>query len=248
MGGDGGNIPSRADMVRTKGFGSIQKASQGGMGYTPNYIAKVSEETLNSKEQRKLGMRLCAISQNPLTLPIVVCKRGYLYSKEHLIERLLIKSTNPLPEQFAHIKNLKDVKELNKPKRSANGNLLCPVTHDELDDGVTRCVFLWSCGCLVSQTASDLDKDSKRCPNCNESYQPDQVIEMLQPSTGAINVTKKRKLESLEERREKERKQKTADELSKYKDDESYRKLFNTNKVSRTDAFGREFSNKGVGI
>lgn len=249
MGGDGGNIPSRADMVRTKGFGSIQKASQGGMGYTPNYIAKVSEETVNSKEQRKLSMRLCAISQNPLASPIVVCRKGHLYSKEHLIERLLQRSVQPLPEQFSHIKNLKDAKELTNPKWSTNGSLLCPITHHELDDGVTRSVFLWSCGCLISKTAFDLEKQSMRCPNCNKPYQPDQIIEMSQQHTEVSQQPmKKRKLESLDERRERDRQQRTSNELSKYKDDTSYQKLFNTDKPSRTDAFGREFSNKGVGI
>jgi hypothetical protein len=41
MGGDGGCVPQRADMVKTKGYGFIQPSSRGGMGYTPNYIGKM---------------------------------------------------------------------------------------------------------------------------------------------------------------------------------------------------------------
>jgi len=246
MGGDGGTIPNRADMVRTKGFGTIQKSSQGGMGYTPNLISKVSVETLDSKEQRRLNMRLCAISQNPLTIPIVVCKRGRLYSKEHLIERLLKKSTDPLPPGFSHIKNLKDVKEIAQPLLSSSGGLLCPVTLHQLDDGVTRSAFLWSCGCLVSRAALDLAKD--QCPHCTLPYSSAEVVETCQSHAPPEPRKRKAETDGLELRRDQERERRSGEELGKYKDDEAFKKIFNSGKPAARDAFGREFSNRGVGI
>lgn len=47
MGGDGGSIPKRGDVVKTKGYGF--KRNLGGMGYMPNVQVKLTSEESSKK-------------------------------------------------------------------------------------------------------------------------------------------------------------------------------------------------------
>jgi hypothetical protein len=107
MGADGGSIPTRVDMVRTKGYGTTQKSSQGGMGYRPNFVGRMDEETLDPKIRRRLLMSTCTLTQRDFTPSTrIVCDRiGWLYDKEALIKALLDKT---LPVDFDHLTTLKD--------------------------------------------------------------------------------------------------------------------------------------------
>lgn len=102
----------------------------------------------------------------PLQLPIVSCSLGRLYSKESVLEGLLDRNT--LPESAVHIKNLKDVKNLNlTPNPAFDGDkaekgdgyndggkspYICPVIGLEMNGKYKFC-FLWSCGCVMSERA-----------------------------------------------------------------------------------------------
>lgn len=102
----------------------------------------------------------------PLQPPIVGCSLGRLYSKESVLEGLLDRNT--LPESAAHIKNLKDVRNLNLTSNPAfDGNkaekgdgytdggkspYICPVIGLEMNGKYKFC-FLWSCGCVMSERA-----------------------------------------------------------------------------------------------
>lgn len=102
----------------------------------------------------------------PLQLPIVGCNLGRLYSKESVLEGLLDRNT--LPESAAHIKYLKDVRNLNlTPNPAFDGNkaekgdgytdggkspYICPVIGLEMNGKYKFC-FLWSCGCVMSERA-----------------------------------------------------------------------------------------------
>ena len=83
MGNDGGSIPKRSEVVKHKKH--------------QNH-AKVDKEAKNFAKRS-----LCAMSKEPLRAPIVACKRGLLYNKEHLIRRLLEKN---VPREFRHIAKL----------------------------------------------------------------------------------------------------------------------------------------------
>ena len=91
MGCDGGTIPKRDELVRTK----------------------------QKKEQKEKSMELaakwqfCAISSNKLVEPIVSCQLGRLYNKDAVIEYLLDKSSAPNVSLVQHIRSLKDIKTLN---------------------------------------------------------------------------------------------------------------------------------------
>ena len=81
MGNDGGSIPKRSEVVK-------QKRNEVEVDKQAKNFAKSS---------------LCAMSKEPLRAPVVVCKRGLLYNKEHLIKRLLEKT---MPREFRHIVKL----------------------------------------------------------------------------------------------------------------------------------------------
>ena len=163
MGGDGGSIPKRADMVRTKGYSSAQSLSTGSMGYNPNLQRRVAEEHVDVKRQRQLWMTRCWLTGQPLEDPIVVCRGGYLYNKETMVRFLLEKNFEKLPKHLTSIKDVLNVKF----KRSNNGGIVCPITAKELDDGVHKSIVNWPCGCALSTRALELDSsDGKKCINC----------------------------------------------------------------------------------
>lgn len=81
MGNDGGSIPKRSEVVK-KRRNSVE------LDKSAKNLAKSS---------------LCAMSKEPLRQPVVACKRGLLYNKEHLIKRLLEKN---VPFEFRHIAKL----------------------------------------------------------------------------------------------------------------------------------------------
>lgn len=91
MGCDGGTIPKRDELVRTK-----RKSEQ-----------KDKNAELVAKWQ------YCAISSNRLVEPIVSCELGRLYNKEAVIEYLLDKDSTPNTQLCQHIRSLKDVIPLN---------------------------------------------------------------------------------------------------------------------------------------
>lgn len=117
--------------------------------------------------------RHCAISQQPLQEPIVMCGLGRLYSKQNVIEHLLDKEK--MPESAMHIKSLKDVKNLQltpnpvyKDCGKTEGMLdvrsapyICKLIGLEMT-GKFRFVALWTCGCVFSERALKEIK-SKNC-------------------------------------------------------------------------------------
>ena len=89
MGGDGGSIPQRADMVKTKGYTT---SSRGSMGFNPNGFRRVVDEGHDLRKQRQTRMQTCALTGKPLTKPIVACRCGFLFNKDEVLSKLLDKS------------------------------------------------------------------------------------------------------------------------------------------------------------
>ncbi|CUV05506.1 unnamed protein product [Cryptosporidium hominis] len=102
MGGDGGSIPKRADVVKTKGYGF--KRNLGGMGYMPNAQVKLTNEENSTKLKMHERWTKCYLTNEPLNPPVVICNKGFLYNKEAIINKLLSKS-----KTAPHIKKLSDV-------------------------------------------------------------------------------------------------------------------------------------------
>ena len=132
------------------------------------------------------------MSQAPLKAPIVGCEMGRIYNKEELLTRLLDRAAEP---SIAHIKSLKDFKELNltpnpgfKQKGADLGDAyidnqtseyICPVTSIEMN-GKYRFSFIWSCGCVLSERALKEVK-SEVCHKCGKPFNDDDVIPLNPP-------------------------------------------------------------------
>ncbi|KAG7159081.1 replication termination factor 2-like [Homarus americanus] len=182
MGCDGGTIPRRDELVKTK--------------------KKPEQKDKNS--ERLYRWRHCSISQTPLKKPIVACEIGRMYNKEEVLTRLLDRSAEP---GMSHIKGLKDIKELNLTPNpgyiheGANkgdaytdhqaAEFICPVTSLEMN-GKYHFSFVWRCGCVVSERALKEVK-SDVCHKCGQPYQEEDVIP-LNPSEEEHDAVKARML------------------------------------------------------
>ncbi|XP_074640571.1 replication termination factor 2-like [Tubulanus polymorphus] len=169
MGCDGGTIPTRDELVKTK----------------------KKPEKRDKDADLAATWQMCALLQTPLERPIVACQLGRLYNKESVIEFLLEreKFDEEKSIKFNHIKALKDVKQLNLTDNPAYtsesltgdayadrcmSKFICPVTGLEMS-GRFRFCYIWSCGCVVSERALKEVK-SVICHKCGLPYEEDDVI------------------------------------------------------------------------
>ncbi|KAJ2989273.1 hypothetical protein NUW54_g8839 [Trametes sanguinea] len=143
MGNDGGSIPDRRDLVRTK----------------------AKTEQADKANQLRAMWFFCALSKRPLQEPIVSCALGKLYNKDALLEFLINRQSFGDGEEICgHIRSLKDVKTLKltpnpaKTPPSANSSesspdrapFVCPLNFKEMN-GSQPFVYLSTCGCVFSQ-------------------------------------------------------------------------------------------------
>lgn len=186
MGGDGGSIPKRVDVVRTAGYRFVRNL--GGMGYNPNLQARSGDERFGRNESKTFRMSTCALTQEKLKPPIVACRLGNLYNKLPLVEAMVAKK---LPSHLSHITSLRTVRELNVSGPS--DTLTCPITSSDLTTS-TDAVLLWPCGCVMSaksieNISSDTQSSSKPTPSASEStclvcgteYKPDVDVIYIAP-------------------------------------------------------------------
>ncbi|KAA0185109.1 Protein RTF2 [Fasciolopsis buskii] len=152
MGGDGGSIPRREELVRSK-----QKPQ------------RAERRVVNAALWRH-----CALTQDPLRPPIVSCRLGRLYNKESVINKLLSRSN--VNQAADHIRKLKDVRELRltahnsqtstfDPLQDDSAEFYCPITGLEMS-GAHAFVYLWTCGCVFSKKALETVQDKL----CMTSY------------------------------------------------------------------------------
>ncbi|KZT61856.1 DUF602-domain-containing protein [Calocera cornea HHB12733] len=202
MGNDGGSIPDRRDLVRTK-----PKAEQA-----------------DKQNQTRAQWFFCALSKRPLQKPVVACELGKMYNKDAIVEYLLDKSIYGDGEKICgHIRSLKDVKTLTltpNPSQTlpAGSDLpfppfVCPLTMKEMLGSIPF-VFLWSCGCVFSASGlraiatpveeaerkseeaqgEGSDKENirgkgeekaRQCPQCGKPYLEAQVVPLNPPTAVA---------------------------------------------------------------
>ncbi|UKK00542.2 hypothetical protein MACK_000616 [Theileria orientalis] len=168
MGGDGGSIPSRIDLVKTSGY--MFSRNLGGMGYLPNTQCRTVDEHLSSNQLKQLRWTTCALSQEPLSSPIVSCKLGLLYNKEAVLRYILSKKPRA---SFEHLKGLKDIKDVKFMVDKDTNRFICPILRTELS-ATSRGVLIWKCGCCVSEKAFkkfiNTSSNEGICPNCNCNF------------------------------------------------------------------------------
>jgi len=157
MGCDGGTIPTRDELVKTK----------------------KKPEQKDADSVRLYKWQHCALTQEKLQKPVVSCELGRMYNKEAIIEMLLnTKSEGTARDPVVeHIRNMKDVKELQLELNPAfqgdkarvgdggyNDSLkaewICPLTTQEMN-GRSSFVFDWSDGKVLSKKAYKMLKEDK---------------------------------------------------------------------------------------
>ncbi|KAI0056761.1 DUF602-domain-containing protein [Artomyces pyxidatus] len=195
MGNDGGSIPDRRDLVRSK-----PKAEQA-----------------DKANQTRARWFFCALSKRPLQEPIVACELGKLYNKEAILEFLLNRLAFGDGEEICgHIRSLRDVKTLTLAPNTApkagvsdvnvdRAQYVCPLTFKEMSGGVPF-VYLATCGCVFSQAglkavASSSSgspkeegskgkekegdgvpaKDLEVCPQCAKKFDRTGDVRLLNP-------------------------------------------------------------------
>jgi len=157
MGCDGGSIPTRCELVKTK----------------------EKTEVKNVNELNRIKWFSCAISKEPLKEPIVTCVFGNLYNKEAVITALLSKT---LDSAFSHIRTLKDLTEIKftpNPAYTPDSEVspyICPVTMMEVG-GRYRFVAIPECGCVISQRAFR-EVPSTECLNCGKPFTAKNTISL----------------------------------------------------------------------
>jgi len=190
MGNDGGSIPDRRDLVRTK----------------------AKAEQADKANQTRARWFFCALSKRPLQEPIVSCALGKLYNKDSILEYLLDKSAYGDGEEICgHIRSLKDVKTLTLTPNTApvfekskelteRPQFACPLTMKEMN-GAQSFVYIQPCGCVFSQAGlktvigpgSSSPKEGEIeegaigqqldvCPQCATKYDKSSDILLLNPS------------------------------------------------------------------
>lgn len=130
--------------------------------------------------------RHCALTQERLREPIVMCGLGRLYSKQSVIEQLLDKAE--MPDSCKHIKSLRDVRDLHltpnpiyKDEDKTEGLLdtrsapyICKLIGLEMS-GKFRFIGLWSCGCVFSERALK-EIGTKVCSLCQTPFADDDIV------------------------------------------------------------------------
>lgn len=147
MGNDGGSIPTRRELV---------KSSAAALSTTQ--VREIQTE------QQEHYWSTCALSHQPLSLPIVSDALGTLYNKDAVLDYLLNVGKEGGEVEKAELekrgeafkdrlRGLRDVVEVQFQSEAAGGSQrwVCPVTGKELGPG-TRAVYLVPCGHAFGET------------------------------------------------------------------------------------------------
>ncbi|KAJ3109258.1 Protein RTF2 [Phlyctochytrium planicorne] len=150
MGCDGGSIPKRHELVKTK--------------------AKPQRPDKNSLVDARWNC--CALSKEPLQKPVVACRLGRLYNKDKVLEFLLDRKAFGDGEDIAgHILKTSDVTTLNltsSPSSQSDGSSAVVGNIIEKAKGVMF-VFSVKCGCVLSEDAFK-EIPSQACLLCSKPF------------------------------------------------------------------------------
>lgn len=154
-----------------------------------DFISSLSRKTKQKDKEAEMAYRWrhCALTQERLREPIVMCGLGRLYSKQSVIEQLLDKESE-MPDTCKHIKSLKDVRDLHltpnpiyKDEDKTEGLLdtrsapyICKLIGLEMS-GKFRFIALWSCGCVFSERALK-EIGTKVCSLCQTPFTDEDIV------------------------------------------------------------------------
>lgn len=174
MGNDGGSIPSRSELVKTKA--------------APR---KVGETATANNE---FAWKYCALSRAALTAPLASDAFGKLYNKESIIQYVLDKTSyGDASKEMSHITSMKDVVELKIG--TSDGKFVCEVTGRDMN-GKIKFVYLSNCGHTFAAEALK-NIETSECLICSKAYAPDNII-LLNPTDSEL-VHLRDRLQALED-------------------------------------------------
>ena len=149
MGNDGGSIPTRRELVK-----------EAARDLSTTQVKEIQTE------QQEHYWSTCALSHQPLSLPVVSDALGTLYNKDAVIDHLLSAAQEDKQDLQARgeafkdrLRSLRDVVEVRfqvqegEEKTSATRQIwVCPVTGKALGPGV-RATYVVPCGHAFSESA-----------------------------------------------------------------------------------------------
>lgn len=198
MGGDGGSIPGRRDLV-------------------PERTRKIIDE-----DPKMLGNNrwtTCALSNEPLRKPVVIDDLGNIFNKTSTIQYLLSKHK---VMYFSHIRNIRNIHDCqvvykNEPIDDKEKIFFaCPKITDWIANGKYRFVRMNCCGWIISEKAMLMGDNEcvqcgvvhkKRC--LGESYIP------LLSNVEEVDLLRDKMIGRLEKRREDKLKRKKEKMMNK---------------------------------
>lgn len=159
MGNDGGSIPKRDDLVKTKHRG----------------------EQVDPQQKESTRWQCCALSKRPLEEPIVSDPLGKLYNKSSVLEYLLDNDTfgEDGRQVAGHLVSLRDVIDLRMTLNQQATRRICPISLKEMGSGLgkmeLRWIYMVRCGCVLTETGlKQVRKEPSaqiECPVCGKSQE-----------------------------------------------------------------------------
>ncbi|KAJ6244275.1 protein c20orf43 [Anaeramoeba flamelloides] len=156
MGADGGSLPHRAEMVKTK----------------------KRRGTVN-RQVNRIKWSCCTLTKKPLEEPVVLCPLGRLFNKQDLLVALMKKK---LPNEYSYITSIKDLVTLkltqnkNYLEQSGEENVtrfICPISGIEMN-GLSKFVAFAKCGHVVAKTSIE-KLQLKTCPLCEQKLHKNDI-------------------------------------------------------------------------
>ena len=142
MGNDGGSIPTRRELVK-----------EAARDLSTTQVKEIQTE------QQEHYWTTCALSHQPLSVPVVSDALGTLYNKDAVLDHLISagkddkQSFEARGEAFKdRLRSLRDVVEVGFQTEAGESKWLCPVTGKALGPGL-RAVYLVPCGHAFSESA-----------------------------------------------------------------------------------------------
>ena len=142
MGNDGGSIPTRRELVK-----------EAARDLSTTQVKEIQAE------QQEHYWSTCALSHQPLALPVVSDALGTLYNKDAVLDHLLSAGKEDKSgleargEAFKdRLRHLRDVVEIKFQKDAESSRWNCPVSGKVLGPGV-KAVYFVPCGHAFSESA-----------------------------------------------------------------------------------------------
>ncbi|KAJ3564188.1 hypothetical protein NP233_g8460 [Leucocoprinus birnbaumii] len=175
MGNDGGSIPDRRDLVKTKQKGGASRQSK------PDKSPVVLLRALKGKLYNKDSILEYLLDKSAYGDGETIC--GHIRSLKDVKQLTLSPNSSPKSESRAN------------GDSSERSQFVCPFTMKEMN-GAQPFVYIWTCGCAFSlagyKTMADSPSGSPKgaddevldlCPQCQKKYSRKDDLITLNPST-----------------------------------------------------------------